>query len=61
MEMIFHSHANKTHFQKNGCALCLILKVRVLELGSGLLSFIAFATAVILIALRKRTSTQLVE
>ena len=28
MEMIFHSHANKTH-----------LKVRVLELGSGLLLF----------------------
>ena len=32
MEMIFHSHANKT----KGCALCLILKLRVLELGSGL-------------------------
>ena len=29
MEMIFHSHANKTHFQKKGCALGLILKVRV--------------------------------
>ena len=25
----FHSHANKTHFHKNGCACCLILKVRV--------------------------------
>ena len=25
MEMIFHSHANKTHFHKKGCAL---LKVR---------------------------------
>ena len=25
MEMIFHSHANKT----KGCALCLILKLRV--------------------------------
>ena len=37
MEMIFHSHANKTHFHKKGCALGLILKVRVLELGSGLL------------------------
>ena len=35
MEMIFHSHANKTHFHKKGCALGLILKVRVLELGSG--------------------------
>ena len=28
-EMIFHSHANKTHFHKKGCALGLILKVRV--------------------------------
>jgi len=28
MEMIFHSHANKTHFNKKGCALDLILKVR---------------------------------
>ena len=37
MEMIFHSHANKTHFHKKGCAPSLILKVRVLELGSGLL------------------------
>ena len=25
----FHSHANKTHFHKKGCALGLILKVRV--------------------------------
>ena len=29
MEMIFHSHANKTHFHKKGCALGLILKVRL--------------------------------
>ena len=29
MQMIFHSHANKTHFHKKGCALGLILKVRV--------------------------------
>ena len=29
MEMIFHCHANKTHFHKKGCALGLILKVRV--------------------------------
>ena len=29
MEMIFHSHANKTHFHKKGCALSLILKARV--------------------------------
>ena len=38
MEMIFHSHTNKTHFHKKGCALGLILKVRFLELrGSSLL------------------------
>ena len=29
MEMIFHSHANKTHFHKKGCAPSLVLKVRV--------------------------------
>ena len=29
MEIIFHSHANKTHFQKKGCAPSLILKVGV--------------------------------
>ena len=29
LEMIFHTHANKTHFHKKGCALGLILKVRV--------------------------------
>ena len=29
MEIIFHSHANKTHFRKKGCAPSLILKVRV--------------------------------
>ena len=27
--LIFHSHANKTHFHKKGCAPSLILKVRV--------------------------------
>ena len=30
MEIIFHSHASKTHFHKKGCALGLIFKVRVL-------------------------------
>ena len=30
MKMSFHSHANKTHFHKKGCALGLTLKVRVL-------------------------------
>ena len=29
MEMIFHSYVNKTHFHKKGCALGLILKVKV--------------------------------
>ena len=29
MEIIFHSHTNKTHFHKEGCAPSLILKVRV--------------------------------
>ena len=29
MEGIVHSHANETHFDKKGCALGLILKVRV--------------------------------
>ena len=29
MEIIFHSHANKTHFHKKDCAPNLILKVRV--------------------------------
>ena len=28
-EIVFHSHANKTHFHKKGCAPNLILKVRV--------------------------------
>ena len=26
MEMIFHSHANKTHFHKKGCAPSLIFE-----------------------------------
>ena len=30
MEIIFHSHANKTPFHKKGCELGLILKVNVL-------------------------------
>ena len=37
MEIIFHSHANKTHIHKKGCAPSLILKVRVFVIGSGLL------------------------
>ena len=29
IEMIFHSYVYKTHLHKKGCALSLILKVRV--------------------------------
>ena len=29
MDMIFHSNANKIHFHRKGCALGLVLKVRV--------------------------------
>ena len=32
MEMIFHSHANKSHFHEKSCALGLILRVRVFGL-----------------------------
>ena len=31
VKIIFHSHANKTHFHKKGCAPSLVLKVRVFE------------------------------
>ena len=31
MEVLFHSHANKTHCHKKGCALGLILKVKVFK------------------------------
>ena len=39
MEIIFHSHANKTHFHKKGCApsIASFWKWGFLELGSGLL------------------------
>ena len=30
MEIIFHSHANKTHFHKKGCTRGLTLKMKVL-------------------------------
>ena len=39
MEIIFHSHANKTYFHKKGCALSLILKVRVFEARKWPVSF----------------------
>ena len=32
MEMIFHSHANKSHFHKKSCVLGFILRVRVFGL-----------------------------
>ena len=35
MEIIFHYHANKTHFHKKGCALSFILKVRVFGTQKG--------------------------
>ena len=43
MEIIFHSHANKTHFHKKGCALGIILKMTVFRtqkwpIGHALLS-----------------------
>ena len=38
MEIIFYSHANETHFRKKRFALSLVLKVRNLKPGNGLLS-----------------------
>ena len=38
MKMIFNYYANKTHFHNKGFALSLVLKVRFLELGNGLLN-----------------------
>ena len=38
MEMIFHSYANKTHLHKKGCALSLILKVRINVPGKSVIS-----------------------
>ena len=37
MKLIFHSHANKTHFHKKDCALGSFWKRGFLELGNGLL------------------------
>ena len=39
MELILLPHTMKTYFHKKGFALGLILKVRVLDLGSGLLIY----------------------
>ena len=43
MEMIFHSHPNKTHFHKKACALGLILKVRVLGTRKWPIAFLPFS------------------
>ena len=37
MEITFNYYANKTHFHNKGFALSLVLKLRFLELGNGLL------------------------
>ena len=44
MEIIFHFHANKTHFHKKGCAPSLILKVRVFGTRKWPISYL-FTTA----------------
>ena len=51
MEMIFHSHANKTHFHKKRYALGLLFESEgFLELGSGhsLSYFIALANILLI-------------
>ena len=40
MEMFFYSHANKTHFHNNGCALGLILKARVFGTRKGPITYL---------------------
>jgi len=41
MGIIFHSHANKTHFHKKGCAPSLILKVKVFGTGKWPIAVVA--------------------
>ena len=43
MEIIFHSHANKTHFHEKACALGLILKVRVFGTRKWPIAFLPFS------------------
>ena len=38
MKIIFYSHAKETHYRKKSFALSLVLKVRNLKPGNGLLS-----------------------
>ena len=40
-ECMKNMHANKTHFHKKGFALVLVLKVRVLKVGSGIFLYLA--------------------
>ena len=44
MKMIFNYDANKTHFHSKGFALSLVLKVKFLELGNGLLYYFVAAS-----------------
>ena len=44
--MIFNSHANKTHFHKKGCALGLILKVRLFGTQKWPIQLFCFGIAV---------------
>ena len=46
MEIIFHSHSNKTYFRKKCCAPSLIWKRGFLELESALLDSIAFYSCI---------------
>ena len=41
--MIFHSHANQTHFHKKACALGLILKVRLFGTRKWPITFLPFS------------------
>ena len=53
MRMIFYFHANKTHFHKKGCALGLILKVKVFGTRKGPICFSLFCAIV------RETSTEM--
>ena len=61
MKMIFHSHANKTHFHKKGSAPGLILKVRVFgtrkwPIGLDILLGVLTPNKGLIIELRERQS-----
>ena len=42
MEIILHPYANETHFHKKGCALGLILKVRVFGIRKWLIVLLIY-------------------